>query len=68
MSSAEQLDVDFGASGPEKAGAVLVVSAVRTVVNRLENLTALCPSCHAKKEAELRRELPLFGSASTGDK
>jgi 5-methylcytosine-specific restriction endonuclease McrA len=36
--------------------------------NRLENLIALCPSCHAKKEAELRRELPLFGSASTGDK
>lgn len=62
MSSADQLDVDFGGSGPDKAG------AVRTVVNRLENLTALCPSCHAKKEAELRREQPLFGSASTGDK
>ena len=62
MSSAEQLDVDFGASGPDKAG------AVRTVVNRLESLTALCPSCHAKKEAELRRVLPLLGSASTGDK
>tara|TARA_Y100000589_G_C26914345_1_gene531647 strand:+ start:137 stop:343 length:207 start_codon:yes stop_codon:yes gene_type:complete len=68
MSSADQLDVDFGGSGPDKAGAVLLGSAVRTVVNRLENLTALCPSCHAKKEAELRRVLPLFGSASTGDK
>lgn len=36
--------------------------------NRLENLIAVCSSCHAKKEAELRRELPLFGSVSSGDK
>jgi 5-methylcytosine-specific restriction endonuclease McrA len=30
--------------------------------NRLENLIAVCPSCHAKLEAELRRTLPLFGN------
>ena len=28
--------------------------------NKLENLVSVCPSCHAKLEAELRRELPLF--------
>ncbi len=28
--------------------------------NKLEHLIAVCPSCHAKLEAELRRELPLF--------
>jgi 5-methylcytosine-specific restriction endonuclease McrA len=28
--------------------------------NRLENLISLCPSCHAKMESQLRRELPLF--------
>ena len=28
--------------------------------NRLENLVSVCPSSHAKLEAELRREFPLF--------
>jgi predicted HNH restriction endonuclease len=28
--------------------------------NKLENLVSVRPSCHAKLEAELRRELPLF--------
>lgn len=28
--------------------------------NKLEHLIALCPSCHARLEAALRRELPLF--------
>ena len=28
--------------------------------NRLDNLITVCPSCHAKMEAELRRDLPLF--------
>lgn len=28
--------------------------------NKLEHLIAVCPSCHAQLEAELRRELPLF--------
>lgn len=28
--------------------------------NKLEHLVSVCPSCHAKLEAELRRELPLF--------
>ena len=36
--------------------------------NRLENLITVCPSCHAKIEAELRRDLPLFSSTTTGDK
>ena len=27
--------------------------------NKLENLVSVCPSCHAKLEAELRREFPL---------
>ena len=27
---------------------------------KLENLVSVCPSCHAKLEAELRRELSLF--------
>ena len=29
--------------------------------NRLENLVSVCPSCHSRLEAQLRRELPLFG-------
>jgi 5-methylcytosine-specific restriction endonuclease McrA len=29
--------------------------------NKLENLVSVCASCHAKLEAQLRRELPLFG-------
>jgi len=29
--------------------------------NKLENLVSVCPSCHSKLEAQLRRELPLFG-------
>lgn len=29
--------------------------------NRLENLVSVCSSCHSKLEAQLRRELPLFG-------
>ena len=28
--------------------------------NKLENLISLCPSCHAKVEAQLQDELPLF--------
>jgi DEAD/DEAH box helicase domain-containing protein len=28
--------------------------------NKLENLVSLCPACHPKLEARLRRELPLF--------
>lgn len=28
--------------------------------NQLENLVSLCPACHVKVEARLRRELPLF--------
>ena len=28
--------------------------------NKLENLISLCPACHAKLEAQLRRDLPLF--------
>ena len=28
--------------------------------NKLENLVSVCPSSHAKLEAELRREFPLF--------
>ena len=31
--------------------------------NKLENLVSVCASCHAKLEAQLRRELPLFGKA-----
>ena len=36
--------------------------------NQLENLITVCPSCHAKVEAQLRRDLPLFSSTHTGDK
>jgi 5-methylcytosine-specific restriction endonuclease McrA len=28
--------------------------------NKLEHLVSVCPACHAKLEAQLRRELPLF--------
>ncbi|MBI2505585.1 MAG: HNH endonuclease [Candidatus Latescibacteria bacterium] len=28
--------------------------------NKLEHLTSVCPACHTKLEAQLRRELPLF--------
>ena len=28
--------------------------------NKLEHLVSLCPACHTKLEAQLRRELPLF--------
>ena len=28
--------------------------------NQLENLVSVCPACHAKIEAQLRRDLPLF--------
>ena len=28
--------------------------------NKLEHLISVCPSCHLKLEAELRRDLPLF--------
>jgi 5-methylcytosine-specific restriction endonuclease McrA len=29
--------------------------------NKLEHLISVCPSCHGQLEAQLRRELPLFG-------
>ena len=28
--------------------------------NKLENLISVCPACHVKLEAQLRRDLPLF--------
>lgn len=28
--------------------------------NQLDNLVSVCPACHVKVEARLRRELPLF--------
>lgn len=28
--------------------------------NKLEHLVSVCPACHAKLEAQLRRDLPLF--------
>ncbi len=28
--------------------------------NQLENLVSVCPACHSKLEAQLRRDLPLF--------
>ena len=28
--------------------------------NKLENLISVCPSCHTRAEAQLRRDLPLF--------
>lgn len=30
--------------------------------NKLEHLVCLCPACHGRQEAQLRRQLPLFAS------
>jgi len=30
--------------------------------NKLEHLISVCPSCHQKEEAEVRRQLPLFAA------
>jgi 5-methylcytosine-specific restriction endonuclease McrA len=30
--------------------------------NKLEHLVSVCPSCHQKEEAEVRRQLPLFAA------
>lgn len=30
--------------------------------NKLEHLVCLCPSCHQRQEAQLRRQLPLFAT------
>ncbi len=32
--------------------------------NKLEHLISVCPSCHQKEEAEIRRQLPLFAAPS----
>lgn len=32
--------------------------------NKLEHLISVCPSCHQKEEAEVRRQLPLFAAPS----
>jgi len=29
--------------------------------NKLEHLICVCPACHQQVEAQVRRELPLFG-------
>ena len=35
--------------------------------NKLEHLISVCPSCHQKEEAEIRRQLPLFAAPSGAD-
>jgi|TARA_B100000809_G_C15101062_1_gene516939 DEAD/DEAH box helicase domain-containing protein len=35
--------------------------------NKLEHLISVCPSCHQKEEAEIRRQLPLFSASQGAD-
>jgi 5-methylcytosine-specific restriction endonuclease McrA len=34
--------------------------------NKLEHLVSVCPSCHSREEADLRRQLPLFAVSPGG--